>query len=317
MINILKSFCFRLKKSALFYVLIVFLFLMSLFTVFNLSQLYGYSSTVDRQNYYISSVVGTFLGGSGSLTGMSVFSSSPIGPYSIFGILVIGFIVNFFEEEWGYRTMRLPIFSGINRRTIYLSSLIFSICIYFFFFLVYAVFYFLMGAIFQNNTFPFFGSLIYKDTFITGTQIFSSIIFPILSMLGWISFTLMILFIVRSRKLPSLIVFGALFVSFIIPFILMLSVGTRPTYGDSFNYYPLLEYTSFYQNTKFSYTMDIASALTRVYSSGDDYSYSFFSTVEVTGRTLPVIIKSLVLSLGSLAGFTLLGIHFFKKGDLK
>jgi hypothetical protein len=113
--------------------------------------------------------------------------------------------------------------------------------------------------------------------------------------------------------------------SFVFALILYATGGTHPQTGDPISYYPFNEFLSFYQCYKAGTPIsnptmgiigiDEAVEMFRDTTSGS--SYTFINSRAISGRANILFVKSLVSFVVVFIGSTLLGLHLFKKGDLR
>jgi hypothetical protein len=323
MTELLHAYLFRVKKSVLFWILVgcfafyVFINLVVLYRD-NANTYQYYSSNGSFTLTFYQSLIGFYLTG-GTLSQILTVGS-PIGPFSLLGILSFIFVLNFFEEDWGNRTFRLPILSGRKRSEIYFSALIFGLGIYLFFLAIYTFIILGIGGLFNHTILPYMAGMA-----LAGNDAFYSVMMPILNCLAWMAFAIFLVMSIKGKKLP-LAIFVLVFVfSFVFALILYATGGTHPQTGDPISYYPFNEFLSFYQCYKAGTPIsnptmgiigiDEAVEMFRDTTSGS--SYTFINSRAISGRANILFVKSLVSFVVVFVGSTLLGLHLFKKGDLR
>ncbi|MFA6861408.1 MAG: hypothetical protein WCR56_03400 [Bacilli bacterium] len=298
MSKVLKSYFYRLKYFTLFKVLLILSF------VGTLAYIGIYCGTV---LYMLTETYGDNIPNSLSLASLTN-STIAYDSTAVLGATLV--ILIFFLRDIQHNTMRGQLLAGVNRRDIFFASVIFSYIITFAFLIVNVLAVWLMGSCFMGHG----SAAIMEKT----SDFLLKFLMTLMITLAVPMIAVSSMMMTQSRVGTILILVG-IYLWLQITGLLFTMMESGVIGGGSYEFW---EFWTGYQNLKSSSTMEDALGLNINIGLDNAYQYVIdssgsMSSTKVSGRTVPLVLKTVFSKLFVIAGFMTSGLLVFERRDLK
>lgn len=298
--RLIKTYLYRLAKDPVYYVIIGLTLLASIITTVIYAELNAYA-----------------LGHGGTSAVVSIsnllLSGASIGQYPL--VLATAYVSFFFSAEWKNGTLRNQILSGQSRTKIFYSAILSGAIITTLAWAVYFLIALVLGAATQM---PFL------VTGQEGLAVFISLIMNVfLNLFITVIAVTMSFFVTNAWG-----AFGLLVLFFAVSGIIN-GISSITGYLNNDNYYIFNEFLYDYQETIWNFSstssifggyaadMTMAKLDSLTYSTGRISSSGDLQTITVTGRFVPLLLKTLFFDTFIGGGISYLGCLCFKKRNIK
>jgi len=286
MFNLFKSYWFRLKRFPFFWVAVGLVALVAIVSV-------SIVTTVSYYAYAYAQSIGEVYTASISLTYLSY---QFLIPSSLVPIVILLIIAIFFLRDVQHGVYRNQLLSGFSRTQVYLGTIIFS---YFIFFAIFAAFlipFYVVGACMPRNLLPI--SILDAQT--------SSLSYLVILITDLALPVILdsVILMTQNRGASIGIFFGIYF--------LVSMFGLITTFSSMYGHYQLAEFFTNYQiSTASAIVPDFDTAIKIELVNGA------YQSSRVTGRTIPLILKTVFTKVFYMAAFGVVGGVVYNRRSLR
>ncbi len=286
MFKLFKSYWFRLKRFPFFWVAIgiVAFVAIACVSIATTISYYAYTQTQRTGEVYTSSISLTYL------------SYQFLTPNSLVPILVLLVIAIFFLRDVQHGVYRNQLLSGFSRTQVYLGTILFS---YFIFLTIFAAFlipFYVVGACMPRNLLPI--------SILDGQTSALSYLIILISDLALPVILDSVILMTQNRGASIGIFFGIYF--------LVSMIGLITTFSSVYGYYQLAEFFTNYQISKASSIVPNFDTAIKI-----ELVDGVYQSSSVTGRTIPLILKTVFTKVFYMAAFGVVGGVVYNRRSLR